>query len=133
MQDLKSVDEQILRVVTLHGAKRRDMLESLGIKDPVTLERLCSSGRNGLTRILKNNWSSLHTLTLTLPERSRPLTVISPHTFSEAVASMTQTSQALEFSPTDLTNLLVQLCSRTSTSVPAQSASISDHRENLQQ
>lgn len=116
-------DERIQRIAIAHVKKRRVMLRELGITDPAVIERLAHSGRNGLTRILKTNWSSLPTLTLPSQERSTSGAPTRHTTCSEATALTTQITQVLESNPTLLINTLAQLFMQGSIAIPAASES----------
>jgi len=87
--------EKIQQLVNATGKKRKQLLRENGVTDEELIQKLASSGRNGLLRYLKSRQSNLPTQTPASAEPSTPSAAIPPSTSSEEINRTIQTLQAL--------------------------------------
>lgn len=132
---METADQQenaaIQRVVMASAKRRVALLRDLGVAER-DIVKLAHSGRNGLTRYLRNNWPALTTQTVVSQEHSPPPTATQITTSSEATPHTTPISPASESSPMVTINTLDQPSTHTIEAQPAQSVSISDPKQITQ-
>lgn len=125
------VGDVLGRVSVAHIEKRRQLLKDMGVAEG-EIERLCHSGRNGLTHYLKRNSFVSPMQTVGSQERSTSQVVIQPIMSSEEIQSSTQITRGLECNHMDMTSI-AELLSTTITGLQAaQSAFTSDLKKPMQ-